>query len=132
MNIQMQPNSNDCGIFALACATELVHGFDPILCNWDVPKMRQHLLTSLENGFITRFPCTKERHVPFGSRVKKFTKEVLYCTCRMPNDKIKAMICCDQCRKWYHKECEGLSTSKSYKKVKWLCGECQLFLQSMA
>ena len=40
MNIQSQPNGNDCGLFALACATELVHGDDPHLCNWDLTRMR--------------------------------------------------------------------------------------------
>ena len=36
MNIQTQP---DCGLFALACATELVHGFDPVLCSFNTASM---------------------------------------------------------------------------------------------
>ena len=31
MDIQTQTNSSDCGLFALACATELVAGYDPVL-----------------------------------------------------------------------------------------------------
>ena len=125
MNIQTQPNANDCGVFAIACATELVHGCDPVLCNWEILKMRQHLLISLEKGYLDRFPCTKKRRVPFGSRVRKSVKEVLYCSCRMPNDKSKAMICCDQCQKWFHKQCEGLDPKESYKSMKWLCCSCK-------
>lgn len=32
MNIQDQQNSYDCGVYAIAYATELAHGKDPILC----------------------------------------------------------------------------------------------------
>ena len=80
MNIQSQPNSYDCGVFAIACATELVHGCEPVLCNWDISKMREHLLVSLEMGYLDRFPCTKKRRVPLGSRVRESTKEILFCT----------------------------------------------------
>ena len=83
MNIQSQPNGNDCGLFALACATELVHGYDPLLCNWDLTRMRMHLLMSLESSYMGRFPCIKQRRVPFGSRVRKSSRETLCCSCRM-------------------------------------------------
>ena len=33
MNVVAQPNSYDCGVYALACATELAHGFDPVVCH---------------------------------------------------------------------------------------------------
>ena len=99
MNIQTQPNLNDCGLFALACATELVHGFDPVLCSFNTASMRPHLLACLEAGYISRFPCIKRRRVLFGSRVRKTCKESIYCICRKPNDKSKPMIRCDQCRK---------------------------------
>lgn len=96
MNIQLQPNNNNCGLFALACATELVHKCDPVLCNWDnILKMRQHLLVSLENSCIICFPSTKQRRTKLGNRVRKSTKETVYCSCHMPNDKCKPMITCD-------------------------------------
>ena len=34
IEIQSQPNSSDCGLFAIACATELIEGFDPATCHW--------------------------------------------------------------------------------------------------
>ena len=131
MNIQPQTNGNDCGLFAVACATELVHGFDPVSCHWDTPKMRQHLLVSLEKGYLDRFPCIKRKRTRFGCRVRKSIKETLYCTCRMPNDKSKPMIFCDQCRKWFHKQCEGLNPSESFKGIKWSCQECKRLLNSI-
>ena len=43
MNIQTQPNLNDCGLFALACATELVHGCDPVLWSFNNASMQPHI-----------------------------------------------------------------------------------------
>ena len=131
MNIQGQPNGYDCGMFAIACATELVHGYDPVFCNWDVPRMRQHLLTSLEKGFLDRFPCSRRRRVALGGRVRKSVREPLYCSCRLPNDRSKPMICCDQCQKWFHKDCEGVDLTQSFKSAKWLCGGCKDLMQSV-
>ena len=46
-NIQCQPNASDCGVFAIAVSTEIVHGKDPMLSYWNVSKMRLHLMESL-------------------------------------------------------------------------------------
>ncbi len=54
VNIQRQPNSSDCGLFA---ATELVHGKNPILSYWDTSKK------CLEQEKIECFPQDKERTV---------------------------------------------------------------------
>ena len=59
MNVHSQPNLTDCGLFALAFATELVHGEDPVLCSFDCSAMRLHLLQCLEAGFVERFPRKK-------------------------------------------------------------------------
>ena len=46
------------GIFALAYAMELAHGFDPSNFIFDQSKMRDHLFNCLENNRLTRFPKT--------------------------------------------------------------------------
>ena len=56
VNVMEQPNAHDCGVFALANATELAHNCDPALCHSDVKSMREHLLHCLEQGKIERFP----------------------------------------------------------------------------
>ena len=131
MNIKAQPNSNDCGIFAIACATEIVHGFDPVACNFNCSAMRQHLLNSLTQQYIDRFP-SKPRRVAFGRCVRRSYRESIFCTCRMPNNPNCAMIQCDQCKDWFHKDCENLSTEdmEHYKSVKWMCQKCKQFLYS--
>ena len=39
VNMQIQENDDDCGLFAIASATELAYGRDPSTCNWDCSKM---------------------------------------------------------------------------------------------
>ncbi len=68
-NCMSQTNGSDCGLHAIASATELAHGFDPVFCQWDTDIMRQHLLSCLENGKLERFPTTKRRRVAFGNRI---------------------------------------------------------------
>ena len=71
VNIEGQMNSYDCGVYAVAIATELAFKNDPTLCRWDCPKMRPHLLQCLENGKMSRFPTIGKRRIAFGSRVRK-------------------------------------------------------------
>ena len=54
VNIQRQPNASDCGIFAVAAATEIVHGKDPELSFWNVQEMRAHLAKYPQRLTITR------------------------------------------------------------------------------
>ena len=125
MNIQGQPNGNDCGLYAIACAAELVTGHDPVLCQWDCKQMRSHLLRCLEAGRIDRFPTTKQRRIPLGSRVRISEKETLYCICQMPNDKRQEMTECCRCFLWYHNTCVGLTQCKeTLKDLHWSCPLC--------
>ena len=132
-NIKAQPNSHDCGLYAIACATELVYGFDPVVCHFDCSAMRPHLLNSFTKGYIDRFP-SKERRVPFGNRVRRSLKESIFCICRMPNDPKRAMIQCGRCRQeWFYKECANLSINdmEHTKSTKWICQKCTQFLYSL-
>ena len=71
MNIQCQENMNDCGLFAIAYATELVYGEDPCFCHFQTEVMRSHLMKCLESGVMERFPLKKRRRVGLGKRIKK-------------------------------------------------------------
>ena len=119
-NTQHQTNSSDCGLFAIAFATELVHSQSPVLCEFNTSMMRNHLLICLQNGVFTRFPLKKVRRVPMGSKVRKSIKELIYCSCRMPNDKKLSMVRCDGCAQWFHYACEGLMNSVDVAE-RWVC-----------
>ena len=120
INSQAQQNGSDCGLYAIACATELVHGAEPVLCHWDIPQMRPHLIQCLTEGTMNRFPAIKKRRV--GSlRVRKSLSEYIYCLCRLPNDKSRPMIECTSCKKWYHNDCAKVVGDID---VKWRCNKC--------
>ena len=123
MNIQTQTNTSDCGLFSIACATELVEGHDPVVCHWDQAKMRPHLMKCLVEGKMVRFPCSKQRRIGLGQRMRKSEKEQLYCVCRLPNDKVRAMIECTSCRNWFHNGCVGLE-STDVSELRWRCMKC--------
>lgn len=118
MNVMAQPNSYDCGIHAIAYATELSYGFDPVVCDWDVQNMRQHLLYCFKSGTLTRFPKVGQRKIRFGTCVRKSTAINIFCICRTINDESKPMIECVRCLKWLHKECMGLDIDQSYSSIK--------------
>ncbi len=117
VNVDRQPNSSDCGVFALAFATELAHNSDPTLFCWDINEMRKHLIkhliNCLERGQMTPFPKHSKRRLRLGQRVRL--------GCRMPDN---GGVRCAICLVWYHMTCVSLDPTKSYLKIKWRCPDC--------
>ncbi len=99
INVMTQVNSYDCGLHAIASATEILHGRNPCKCVWDTRRLREHLLECLERRVMTRFPIVRERRIALGGAVKFFVEEPIYCSCRMPDDRHTGMICCSSCSK---------------------------------
>ncbi len=62
-NVNGQINSSDCGIYAIAYATELAFGGDPTICSWRHAKMRPHLKSCVEDKKMTPFPSSSDRLV---------------------------------------------------------------------
>ena len=116
MNVQWQRNDYDCGVFAIAYATELAHGGDPALYNWDCTSMWSHLVNCLEQRKLDSFPKSEKRKI--------------YCVCRMPNNKKRGMIQCGSCKKWYHFDC--ISGGEINVECRWLlCQKCEDWLKSL-
>ena len=59
MSVQQQPNAIDCGLFAIAFATDLLHGNSPSNVSYEHEKIRQHLLICLQQDSFTLFPRAK-------------------------------------------------------------------------
>ena len=59
---ELQRGSKDCGLFAIAFATELAFGHDPSNFIFDQSKMRQHLIKCFESRSISRFPKVRLLH----------------------------------------------------------------------
>ena len=120
-NVQIQPDSVSCGLFAIAVATELVNNNDPTRCMWDVDRMRKHLTHCLESQQLTRFPLVRGRKVCPGFR--KEVVEKIFCRCRMPKDPRVAMdLKCSVCLRLYHATC--CSEDVPTKSHKWTCHTC--------
>ena len=129
MNIQMQENLNDCGLYAIACATELVYKRDPCRAHFQANKLRSHLIECLEKAKIVPFPLKRERRIGLAGRIRKSVQENVYCCCWIPNyDKKLAMVCCSTCSEWFHLKCIGDSDVSNNPKVKWFCVDCAKLL----
>lgn len=60
LNVQKQIDAYNCGPFAIAFAAEVIDGKSPVKANFDVPKMREHLMYCLEKQCLTPFPKIQE------------------------------------------------------------------------
>ena len=109
-NIEQQKGGSDCGLFAIANATALCFGLDPVCLSWSQTHMRQHFLQCLDNKSMEVFP-----HIAVGRDTKPpILKQFLiplHCYCRQPEGP-DAMVECGTCLEWYHFSCEGIPPSQ--------------------
>ena len=96
----MQSGKYNCGLFAVAFATALVHGQQPGKFMFDQQAMRKHLRLCLQNKVMPMFPIKKTRRVM--AKVKSVDYIEIYCTCRMPPIPDVEMIECTKCKSWFH------------------------------
>ena len=116
-DVQRQPNTYDCGVYALAFATSLAHGADPTQLNYCEP--RRHIQQCFASGQLLPFPSVPRR--PIADDVIEHLP--LFCTCRTVDDG-KPMIQCDTCDQWFHLSCalgEGVNAPPG----EWHCDQCR-------
>ena len=121
--VQRQIGSNDCDIFALAFATNLCHGLDPVNQRYEQQSMQQHYVSCLENGAMVPFPKTT-RKVPLHI-TSKISSVAIYCVCRMPYDKTEYVQCSYRCRAWFHTSCVKIPEWAINSGRKWKCDKCK-------
>ena len=73
-----------------------------INCVFKQSEMRNHLLRSLEEKFLSMFPVEK-------IGVHCINCIEIFCSCRMPME--GKMIECSECKEWYHLAC-GMDVPK--------------------
>ena len=124
LNVARQRNGHDCGIYAIAFATALLHGQDPTTLHFIKP--HAHLLKCFKTNEMTPFPSkvrynTKPIHAEY--------VEALYCICRGIDDGT-AMVEWELCQTWYHCRCVGVDM-KATEDTEWHCEKCsQWYLHS--
>ena len=130
--LQQQLNGFDCGVYAIAYATDIAFDRDPASLSYDRQEMRKHLLRCQQKGDLEAFPNSSKRT----KRGKSITHRVqLYGHCRMPFfdsdpdiDKGLFMVTCAACNEWFHKKCERLNAlvfKDEGKAKKWTCRNCK-------
>ena len=128
--IQQQPNSYDCGLFAIANTVEFCHNPNKFNFNvtYKIEEMREHLCLCLERGKLYPFPKEEQK-----TRLSAFTGiprvvklEKRRCFCGMP-DFIDDIIGCEnrKCYKWYHLRCVGINKKRPVSAWKWECLNCK-------
>lgn len=120
--VDVQIQTGDCGLFALAFATSLCSGDDPAELNYSQHEFRTHVFRCLEHGKITPFPTRQRKRTP---RIRGYTSIEVHCTCRQPE--YGKMISCDSCFTWFHKDCITAPKAAWTKKDHmWHCDTCAL------
>ena len=79
MSVQQQPNVFDCGIFAIAFATDLLYGNSPSNVSCEHEKIRKHLSICLQQSSFTSFPRASGE----ACKTRSFAYNLdVYCTCQ--------------------------------------------------
>ena len=116
---KQQTNTVDCGVFAIANATEFCFTKKINFVDFDNAKLRSHWLECLKGGVLTPFPRRSSR--PKKTREEdEITKVRVYCTCRLP-ETFGNMIECECCQKWYHFVC--VNVDEGYR-GSFICKSC--------
>ena len=124
-HVQQQPDSSNCGPFAIAFATHESFGQDPRRAVFDVAGMRTHLLQCFEAKKISPFPTLEICTTIHLSELEVFR---VYCCCRMPLTQEDELQTCNVCSERFHAACQ-LNAEKHWMdqgddtKV-WFCNEC--------
>ena len=118
--IQTQPNTSDCGVFAIAFTMAICNGQNPEEISFFVPRMRRHLKQCLEEGVMRHFP-SKPRTCR--RRTKRIEELFIFCHCRLQEE--GNMCACHKCHEWFHNTCDHIPsdawTDESYQ---WACSNC--------
>ena len=111
---QYQKGCTDCGLFAVAFATDLAHRCNPSKRLYKQNHLRSHFITCLSEQKMTPFPSTVQKP----GRPKTEYIEV-FCTCRLPAN--GSMVQCSKCNEKYHASCIGTSPTPF-----WKCSACTI------
>lgn len=125
MDVARQIGSADCGLLALAYATSLCMGQDPVNVMYEQKIIRRHFLECIVSGKMTAFPvnCNRTLRKPIS-----FTTSIqIYCSCRQIYVKGQRMIQCNACDEWYHATCMNLSENafaQAADETNYICHKC--------
>lgn len=119
--VQFQKGHTDCGLFAIAYATDLAYGNDPASYIYKQEELGAHFLDSLDNNILSPFP--KDTAYPGRPKLEGFE---IFCSCRLPDNYEERMAKCATCKEWYHQSCETIGNHIfEDSKILWKCSKCE-------
>ena len=109
----MQTGAYDCGVFAIAYATDIAYSLDPVNSLFRQGRMRRHLILyqCLNAGRLTPFPW-KATSTTLTCGMGKRDEIEVNCYCRMPSLKDMDVVCAFQ---KVHSLCDDLATTATDK-----------------
>ena len=108
ISVQHQANNVDCGVFAIAFATDCVLNIKPETATYKTYAIRTHQKECLTHNKSEPFPKITKR----SNRCKSYiTYMDVFCICRwnfddsdLEKDKGLFMACCSVCEEWFHQK----------------------------
>ena len=117
-----QTGDHDCGLFAVAYATEIASGGDPTTIKYDQKALRGHFESCLTNQKMTPFPGSGHNN-----RKAIISDQTEIClACHLPF-RDGTDIMCNNCNVRYHISCENVSDavcSRNKTHQDWKCSNC--------
>ena len=123
IQVQQQCSGSDCGLFAVANATELCFGSQPGHAIYKQSCMREHLMTCFLTQELLPFPKEKEASKA-KPEVLSTTQVQIYCTCRLIEDKRQKMAKCVVCLEWFHARYVQIPKDVFQRKTHYKCPQC--------
>ena len=125
--VQQQDNGVDCGLYAVAFATSLAFGDDPVKLFYNKYNLQTHFINCLLNKNMTKFPGVSKSEVNTKVCRSKTIPLEIYCVCRMNfNQDDDIMAQCDKCHRWYHQQCVKIPRMIFTKKSAiFICTSCK-------
>ena len=106
--VQQQNGYRDCGLFAIAFATEICRGQNPSKVVFIQTQMWGHFFRCITTGNMMPFPqfpqeekATLPQQITLLPNLSTIHVTVC-CVCRMPDHYDTNMVQCEACKGWYH------------------------------
>jgi len=96
----------------------LAIGLDPFKCKINPKQILESTVNFMELGDGLEAAIEKRSNIP-KDKVIYAWDEILYCTCRQPDDGTR-YVKCKVCSKWFHQKCENISEDVN----EWICKYC--------
>jgi O6-methylguanine-DNA--protein-cysteine methyltransferase len=119
--VQYQQGSDDCGVFAVAFATDLAFGNEPASVHYEQKSLRGHFLDCIRKSELIPFPKQEMKY-----RAPKKQRVTIHCLCRLPDNGEEMMAKCLKCRGWFHQSCEKIIADVFKSNIPWQCSKCTL------